>query len=266
MPSVPGGSAMAQRLSAALIGPNALFREGLRSALHPTHYQLKKVSETIECVRKADDLDLIILIADAGEATLLGQVQRAKQESPNARVVVVSDIDHSEMIQRLRDAGADGCILRTVSSEALRASLDVVMLGGAVVPPMPKNGALPERKQTVSIDQADALTLPDPAANSNYKRLSYRETDILLCLMNGESNKIIARRYDIAEATVKVHLKAILRKIRVSNRTQAAVWAHNNQQALPARLAKDGHVGPAGADGSRIPLDAVWQGKTQLVS
>ncbi|TXL71161.1 response regulator transcription factor [Vineibacter terrae] len=257
---------MAQRLSTALIGPNSLFREGLRSVLHPTLYQLKGVSEAIETVQKTIDLDLIILIASADEATLPEQVQRAKQESPNARVVVVSDIDRLEMIQQLRGAGADGCILRTVSSEALLASLDVVMLGGAVVPPMPKIGSSLESRQLVSIDQATVLKFQDPVADSSCKRLSDRETDILLCLMKGESNKIIARRYDIAEATVKVHLKAILRKIRVRNRTQAAVWAYNNQQVLPARSPSDGHVGPAGADGGRIPLDAVWQGKTHLVS
>jgi two-component system, NarL family, nitrate/nitrite response regulator NarL len=46
-------------------------------------------------------------------------------------------------------------------------------------------------------------------------------------LLNGDANKVIARKVDIAEATVKVHVKAILRKIRVQNRTQAAIWAMN---------------------------------------
>jgi two-component system nitrate/nitrite response regulator NarL len=49
-------------------------------------------------------------------------------------------------------------------------------------------------------------------------------------LINGESNKTIARKIEIAEATVKVHVRTILRKIRVHNRTQAAVWALNNDQ------------------------------------
>ena len=55
--------------------------------------------------------------------------------------------------------------------------------------------------------------------------LSARETVILRCLMQGDSNKLIARRFDITEATVKVHVKAILRKIHAKNRTQAAIWA-----------------------------------------
>jgi two-component system nitrate/nitrite response regulator NarL len=63
------------------------------------------------------------------------------------------------------------------------------------------------------------------------KGLSVRETVILRCLMEGDSNKLIARKFDITEATVKVHVKAILRKIRAKNRTQAAIWAATH---LPA--------------------------------
>src|SRR5258708_10352833 len=55
-------------------------------------------------------------------------------------------------------------------------------------------------------------------------QLSTREKSILRCLIEGDSNKCIARKIDIAEATVKVHVKAILRKIRVQKRTQAAIW------------------------------------------
>jgi two-component system nitrate/nitrite response regulator NarL len=64
-------------------------------------------------------------------------------------------------------------------------------------------------------------------------RLSVRERSILSCLIEGDSNKVIARKIDIAEATVKVHVKAILRKIRVHNRTQAAIWAMSNASLNP---------------------------------
>jgi two-component system nitrate/nitrite response regulator NarL len=68
------------------------------------------------------------------------------------------------------------------------------------------------------------LATEDPTA----PLLSPREKLILLCIIEGDSNKSIARKMDIAEATVKVHVKAILRKIRVQNRTQAAIWGINN--------------------------------------
>jgi two-component system, NarL family, nitrate/nitrite response regulator NarL len=63
-------------------------------------------------------------------------------------------------------------------------------------------------------------------------RLSSRQKLILNCLIEGDSNKTIARKIHITEATVKVHLKAILRKIRVHNRTQAAIWAMNNGSSI----------------------------------
>lgn len=72
---------------------------------------------------------------------------------------------------------------------------------------------------------------------SDVAHLSPREKEILSCLVAGHSNKVIARHLDITEATVKVHLKSVLRKIRVENRTQAAIWALANLPELNARPA-----------------------------
>jgi two-component system nitrate/nitrite response regulator NarL len=76
-----------------------------------------------------------------------------------------------------------------------------------------------EQEQAILIATGDAIASP---------QLSPREKSILRCLVEGDSNKCIARKIDIAEATVKVHVKAILRKIRVQNRTQAAIWGMKN--------------------------------------
>jgi two-component system nitrate/nitrite response regulator NarL len=74
--------------------------------------------------------------------------------------------------------------------------------------------------------------LHDPLSASGHEyvlpatlKLSDREIQILDGLVRGQANKVIARKCDITEATVKVHMKSILRKIRVGNRTQAAIWA-----------------------------------------
>jgi DNA-binding CsgD family transcriptional regulator len=71
-----------------------------------------------------------------------------------------------------------------------------------------------------------------PTEDRTTQLLSPREKSIMQCLIEGASNKTIARKIDIAEATVKVHVKAILRKIRVHNRTQAAIWGMNNGSLL----------------------------------
>ena len=72
----------------------------------------------------------------------------------------------------------------------------------------------------------------------NHPRLSEREARILDGLVKGQANKVIARTCDITEATVKVHMKSIMRKIRVENRTQAAIWAMENGYAVD-NLPKD---------------------------
>jgi two-component system nitrate/nitrite response regulator NarL len=67
-----------------------------------------------------------------------------------------------------------------------------------------------------------------PGNDRAFPRLSSREHDILCYISEGASNKLIARRFDITEGTVKIHVKTILRKIGASNRTQAAIWAMNH--------------------------------------
>ena len=95
--------------------------------------------------------------------------------------------------------------------------------------------------QTSVFGLADAAGLRERTQPNTTRGLglSERETQILQCLIEGYANKLIARRLDIAEATVKVHIKGLLRKINVSNRTQAAIWALNQSftaqqtQAVP---------------------------------
>jgi two-component system nitrate/nitrite response regulator NarL len=81
-----------------------------------------------------------------------------------------------------------------------------------------------DREPRAEESEAILVTTSDAMA----PQLSPREKLILRCLIEGDSNKCIARKMDITEATVKVHVKAILRKIRVHNRTQAAIWGMNN--------------------------------------
>src|SRR5262249_30127884 len=80
-------------------------------------------------------------------------------------------------------------------------------------------------------NDAEALSQID----HNVPPLSAQEMVILRGLVRGDSNKAIARRMLIAEATVKVHVKAILSKIKVRNRTQAAIWAMNNRRLIPLK-------------------------------
>lgn len=218
-------------VSIAVIGPNSLFRECLRGAFHAP-YRAEIVSETIESLPGFSQVDLVVLIVDRDNAALLALVRRVKHGNPSGRLVVLSDVGRSGPAWPLIAAGVDGCLPMGISSDALHVSLAVVMLGGTVVHCPPSDAFANPRAERREHDKAVA-TVQEPMDGSEVecRRLSGRETEIVLCLRQGESNKHIARKFEIAEATVKVHLKAILRKIRVSNRTQAAMWAHANYPA-----------------------------------
>ena len=106
-------------------------------------------------------------------------------------------------------AGADAYLMKSISCEVLLKTLDLVILGEPVYP-----------AATLSSLRGKS-TLVDSKSS---KILSCRELAILRCLMDGSPNKVIARKLEIAKATVKVHIKTILRKIQAKNRTQAAIW------------------------------------------
>jgi two-component system nitrate/nitrite response regulator NarL len=133
---------------------------------------------------------------------------------PDARVVVLASALSVESLREAMNTGADGVLMKDVSPEALIQSLELVMMGRKV---FPANSA------ALLLDLSNAA-IPVPAVRG----LSLREQDVLRALATGASNKMIAHSLSIAEATVKVHIKTVLRKIDVNNRTQAAIWALNN--------------------------------------
>lgn len=110
----------------------------------------------------------------------------------------------------------------------------VVMAPGPAA--RPKTGATASFAEPALL-RPTAIFPPQDVLRGRTVHLSDRETEILQCLVNGASNKAIARELNIAEATVKVHVKGLLRKMQLQNRTQAAIWAVSNPitpKAIPA--------------------------------
>ena len=156
-------------------------------------------------------------------------MERVRKQNPSARIVVLSDRCELNDALTVFRAGADGYVFEQISRDALIKSLDLVMLGVTILPAALIRMVGEEHEMNSEDDPAVPPTQTDvPTLEHMPRTLSRREAGILRCLMQGEPNKIIARQFDITEATVKAHIKAILRKICVRNRTQAAVWAHNH--------------------------------------
>jgi two-component system nitrate/nitrite response regulator NarL len=117
-----------------------------------------------------------------------------------------------------------------VASDAFIKALELVMLGETILPSELLSYVAYPIEDPRDVRRVEAP--PDNALRSDpseLPRLSSREEYILRSIVEGHPNKIIARKMGIAEGTVKVHVKAILRKVRVQNRTQAAIWAMNNK-------------------------------------
>jgi two-component system nitrate/nitrite response regulator NarL len=152
-------------------------------------------------------------------------VRQVKERHPAARIVVLSNDFDLGFVRQGLEAGANGFCLTDKSREVLITSLELVMLGELALPTELVRSMLnvvhlspkPESASEVQVEPK----APAPRSNS----LSAREAEILSSLMEGTPNKLIARKLHVTEATVKVHVKAILRKIGAANRTQAALWA-----------------------------------------
>ena len=179
-----------------------------------------------------DDHDHLVIVDVMSGAALIELCGSLRANFSKTRLVAIGDERDIELIQAAFKAGIDGFCPRLVTFSRLVLMLSLILLGEKIVPTSFLETIL-HRKTGEGVMNLQRVQLESS--------LSDRETGILQCLVNGDANKLIARKLGIAEATVKVHVKAILRKLQVYNRTQAAVWVIN-------RLAAGtGDVGDAGS-------------------
>lgn len=205
-----------------LVGGTGLFRRGLNSFLQNSDFAIDAEFDTAEECIAAQDIDatpdLLVYISSGDVETTQQDVERLCDFYNEARMIVLSaELSVDELAVSLR-AGARGYLLSDISKEAMTHSLTLILLGETVFPSGLAlawlNGGL-----TANRSVADRALARD---------LTRRETEILDCLTAGSSNKQIARDLGITEATVKIHMKSLIRKIGVRNRTQAALWAINS--------------------------------------
>lgn len=211
---------MPQDIKIALLGRNSIVREGLHRILAEEDFQVIQSVDQPAHLHPETDEGQMMIVVDGGltgqeEAENLRQLQR---RFPQARLVILSDsYDFDAMVRAFR-LGVHGYIVKEISCKQLVGSLQLVAMGEKV---------MPSRLADTLSTQATFLESPSPRRTLESASLSDRELEILRCLIMGCPNKIISRRLEISEATVKVHVKAILRKLKVQNRTQAAIWGVN---------------------------------------
>lgn len=230
-----------QSFITVLVGPSELLREGLSRILDAANF---RILFSAACVHDLLQKPLpqhrpILLIIDVGGIDAdaeFAQIADFKAIYPTCHVVALADYCRTTDIVSALRAGADGYLTKAAPYDTFVKALELVMLGQMVLPAETSTFLQNVRhglKHDTVTDELTHVAVKVENEDRELVILSNRERCILWRLIEGESNKAIAREINIAEATVKVHVKAILRKIRVRNRTQAAVWAMNHGMLTP---------------------------------
>ncbi|MCU7918412.1 MAG: two-component system response regulator NarL [Candidatus Thiodiazotropha sp. (ex Dulcina madagascariensis)] len=208
-----------------VIDDHPLLRKGLQ--------QLADLSPDIEIVGEVDDgaaglimvqkLKPDIVLLDLNMPGMNGQetLTALKQMDLDTHVVILTVSNAEEDIVAALRGGADGYLLKDMDPELLLDNFREVANGRLVMSPNITEcliRALRSEKRGMGV--------------ANISELTKRECEILVHISSGESNKVIARKLDIAEATVKVHVKHLLKKLGLKSRVEAAVWAVNQKVKL----------------------------------
>ena len=171
--------------------------------------------------------DLVLLDNHLPGVNGVDAIRGLKEAAPQARVVMLTVSENADDLAAGLRNGADGYLLKTIDTLQLCDSIQRIWEGDSVISPemMGKMVLLLRAAPALSAPAASAVTVTTPAADDPIHSLSPRECDILRLIAKGDSNKHIARALDIAETTVKIHVQHILRKLKLSNRVHAAVYA-----------------------------------------
>lgn len=239
---------MRERTPTVIIGSYSLGREGIRRIIGTSRFDIVASAGAFDDVSLtlADFAEppLLILIVDDDFNSVRRAIVRFREQAPGGRIAILGRRWDLTSALDAFAAGADACLAEGADGPTFVKSLELIMLGETIWP----RGVLSklQEKEDDGATAAECPAAPEvdtEREQSSALQFSRQETRILDCLSEGDSNKLIARKLEIAEATVKVHVKAILRKIRVRNRTQAAVWAlqrHRVQRAAGQRQLVNG--------------------------
>jgi DNA-binding NarL/FixJ family response regulator len=208
-----------------VIDDHALIREALRGVLRElkggaTIIEAPDAHQATQRIAENTDLELIVLdptLPDRSGFELLAEV---RERRPEISVVMISASDDRDDIARALELGALGFIPKSAQREVMLSAFKLIFSGGIYIPP--------EIMGPAQAAPAPARSAPVRSGRSSSPAelgLTERQMDVLALMMQGKSNKAICRTLDLAESTVKNHVTAILKALKVSNRTEAVIAA-----------------------------------------
>lgn len=204
-----------------LVDDHKLFREGMRYVLEAGLQENGKASESLviyevancksamACAAQLPQLDIVLMDLNLPDSQGIEGIELFINTFPVLPLVVISASLQRSIITRSLDAGAMGYIPKDSPSTAVINAIRLVLTGNIYDPPV-----------LLGLDRDKS-----PADNLTLVNLTRRQQEVMQLIAEGNSNKEIARKLDLAEATVKMHVTHLMRALKVSNRTQAVVAA-----------------------------------------
>lgn len=195
----------------------SLFRDGLSLRLQQinsdiTIIQAANLADMYKILSKEKDLDFLILDIDLTELNTTEIINKIKASNPNTKIIAISSSEDIRNIKRVLSFGVKGYIPKRLDSNILSGALKLILDGGTYIPP-------------IMLDNNINSNIYNQTISPLKKNLTNRQSQVLDLIAQGKSNKQIAYDMGVSEATVKLHINALLRSLKVNNRTQAVITA-----------------------------------------
>jgi DNA-binding NarL/FixJ family response regulator len=200
-----------------LVDDHALIRDALRSVLRELVndailFEASDCRQAMRLIEQHPDLHLILLDLNLPDRDGLAVLSDLRKHHATISIVVLSAFHDRETILRVLDLGALGFIPKSASREVMANALRLIFSGGIYVPP-----------EALARTEPNVVVAPGRRVLPSDLGLTERQMEVLALMMQGKSNKAICRILDTAEPTVKHHVTAILKALKVANRTEAVI-------------------------------------------
>lgn len=206
-----------------LIDDHTLFRSGVKALLQrqPDFEVVGEASDGLEGVKLVEQVEADVVLLDLDMPSMNGReaLEQIRETHPNLAVLMLTVSEDCETLGECLKLGARGYLLKKIDQEFLLRSIRAAYNGDSVISPQMMTKFVNKLADPEGASNRPAQGGQDPTV------LTKRERQTLAWLSRGVSNKEIARALNLAESTVKVHVQSILRKLNLTSRVQAAIYA-----------------------------------------
>lgn len=207
---------MNEKSTILLIDDHPMLRNGVKQliSLEPSLQVIGEAGDGKTGIQIAAEQDPDLILLDLNMPGMNGfeTLDKLRKRELSGRIILFTVSNYSDDLVNALKRGADGYLLKDMEPEELIVALKEAASGKLVVSP------------TLASVLAESLRDNTTQDENHIASLTPREADILELISQGLSNKMIARKLDIAESTVKVHVKHLLKKLNLKSRVEAAVW------------------------------------------